>query len=141
MNFGSLFGALGIAAIKSEAQAAARKLGRRLAFGVATGILAAAAVGFAVAAFTVWLADELGTIWALLVVAAILVALAILVQVIGSSLERRPPAARAYRPPPITPLAGVAPAADDVPPGSEIGAMAVVAALGFLLARQLFRRR
>lgn len=142
MNFTALLSAVGFAAIKSQAQAAARTMGRRFAFAFATGLLAVAAVGFGIAAFTVWLAGEIGTIWALLVVAGILLVLAIIVQVVGASLDRTPRRAAAYAPPPR--LADIPPPdreADIPPPGSEVGAMAIVAVIGFLLGRQLFRRR
>jgi hypothetical protein len=147
MNFAALLSAIGFAAIKNEAQAAARKMSRRFAFGIAVGILALTAVGFAVAAFTVWLAGELGVIEALLIVAGIMLVLAVIVQLVGSALDRRGrPAARIiYRaapppPPPMAPLAEAG-AEEAVPPGSELGAMAVVAVVGFVLARTLFRRR
>lgn len=141
MNFTALLSAVGFAAIKGQAQAAARAMGRRFAFAFATGLLAATAVGFGIAAFTVWLAGEIGTIWALLVVAGILLVLAVIVQLVGASLGRPRRRAPAYAPPPR--LADVSPDPDaDVPPaGSEAGAMAIVAVIGFLLARQLFRRR
>jgi hypothetical protein len=142
MNFTTLLSALGFAAIKSQAQAAARTMGRRFAFAFATGLLTATAIGFGIGAFTVWLAGEIGTIWALLVVAGILLLLAVIVQVIGASLDKPRRRAAAYAPAPPR-RADVSPDPDAAvpPPGSEVGAMAVVAVIGFLLARQLFRRR
>jgi hypothetical protein len=71
MNVGSLLAALGFAVVKAEAQGAARRLGRRVVVVALTGLLLATAVGFAIAAFAVWLAREVGTIAALSIVAGV----------------------------------------------------------------------
>ena len=140
MGFGSLFGAIGLATIKAEIRAA----GRRIAIAAISGLLLVAAVCFAIAAFAVWLAGEIGTVAALLVIAAGFLALGLIVQGVarlaagGSRRHRPPPPPPSPPPPPL--VAGVAGANERIPPGSELGVMATVAVLGFLLARQLLRR-
>jgi hypothetical protein len=145
MGFGSLLSALGIAALKNEVRATARRAGRKAAFGAATGLLFAIAFGFALAALTVWIASELGVIEALLIVAAGAVVIALILQVVASQLDKRPPPRRPY-------VAAAAPLISDTvgeseprsaaepPAGSVAGSMAVVALVGFVLAKALFRR-
>lgn len=138
MAFGSLLGAIGLAAIKAEIRAA----GRRVAVAAISGLLLLAAVCFAVAAFAVWLAGEIGTVGALLVIAGGFLLLALIVQGVarlaaGRRRQRSPPAQPAPpSPPPVEPP----PADGTIPPGSEIGAVTIVAVLGFLLARQMLQR-
>jgi hypothetical protein len=133
MNVGSLLAALGFAVVKAEAQRAARRLGRRVAVAALTGLLLATAVGFAIAAFSVWLAGEVGTIAALSIIAGGLVVLAGVVQGIAWIASSRRPAP----PPPIAERA--AGPHGKPPPGSELRSVAVVALVGFLLVRQIFR--
>ncbi len=135
MGFGSLLSAIGVAALKSEIRAA----GRRIAVAAISGLLLVTAVCFAVAASTVWLAGEIGTIGALLAIAAGLLVLMLIVQGVARLAAGR----RRHRPPP--PPLGSTPkepqaAAETVPPGSEIGAVAIVALVGYLLARQMLER-
>src|SRR5258707_9063312 len=137
MGFGSLLGAIGLAALKSEIKAA----GRRVAVAGVGGVLLLAAVCFAIAAFAVWLAGEIGTIGALLVIAGGFLALMLVVQGVsrlaGGRRRHRP----APSPPPTGPAAAEPQTADEaVPPGSEIGAGAIVALVGFLLGRQMLQR-
>jgi hypothetical protein len=142
MKLSSALGAIGLAALKAEIRAA----GRRIAIAALSGLLLFAAVGFAVAAFTVWLSGEIGTVWALVVMAGIFLLLLLIVQAVAQLAagprrrRRRPP------PPPPSPPPAAAGGADPqaspegVPPGSEIGSVGVVALLGFLLGRQLLQR-
>jgi hypothetical protein len=146
--FGSLLTTLGIAALKNEVQAKTRRLTRRVAFGAATGLLLVLAFSFGLAAFTVWLAGEVGTVQALAIVAAAMLVIAGIVWLVGRAIERSEaaPAARAFRPQPLAsaPLADAADGAPrpegEVPTGSFVGSLAVIAVLGFTLARQLFKR-
>ena len=135
MKLASALGAIGLAALKAEIRAA----GRRIAIAAISGLLLALAACFAIAACTVWLAGMIGTIWALLVMAALFLVLMLIVQGVARlalGRRRRPPP-----PPPLSPAAaGEAPTEDAVPPGSEIGAVAIVALIGFLLARQMLQR-
>jgi hypothetical protein len=134
MKFGSALGAIGLAALKAEIRAA----GRRIAIAAVSGLLLAVAVCFAIAAFTVWLAGKIGTVWALLVMAALFLVLMLIVQAVArlaTGRRRRPPP-----PPPPGPVTAEPPSTEEVPPGSEIGTVAIVALLGFLLARQMVQR-
>jgi hypothetical protein len=145
MNFASLLSTFGLAAVKAEARAAAQKFGRQAAIAAATGLLVLTAIGLALAALTVWLAGEVGTIWALLIVAGGLLVVAAILQLVVRLSDRRRPAYRAAQMPPPgfagSPF-GAAPAAggEAPPPGSVIGSAAVVALVGFLLARQLGKK-
>ena len=138
MKLASALGAIGLAALKAEIRAA----GRRIAIAAISGLLLAAAACFGLAACTVWLAGVIGTIWALLVMAALFLGLMLIVQgvarlALGRRRRRPPPPA----PPPSPAVAGEAPPTEGaVPPGSEIGAVAIVALIGFLLARQMLPR-
>ena len=132
MKFGSALGAIGLAALKAEIRAA----GRRIAIAAVSGVLLAVAVCFAIAAFTVWLAGKIGTVWALLVMAALFLVLMLIVQAVtrlATGRRRRPP-------PPPGPVMAEPPPTEEMPPGSEIGTVAIVALLGFLLARQMAQR-
>jgi hypothetical protein len=144
MNFASLLSTFGLAAVKAEARAAAQKFGRQAAIAAATGLLVLTAIGLALAALTVWLAGEVGTIWALLIVAGGLLVIAAILQLVVRLSDRRRPAYRAARMPPpgfTGPPFGAAPASGEAPPpGSVIGSAAVVALVGFLLARQLSKK-
>ncbi len=134
---GPLVRAAGIAALKNEAQATARRVGRNVALGAAFGVLVLLAFGFALAAFTVWLAGEIGTIPALGVVALAFLVLAIAVRLIAT-LSAKP---RRRREPPPAFAEPLRAAASGAPPmGSELGSMAVIAIVGFILARELSRK-
>jgi hypothetical protein len=138
MGFSSLLGAIGLAALKAEIRAA----GKRAAVAAISGLLLLTAICFAIAALTVWLAGEIGAIWALLVIAGGFLVLALIVQGVARLTADRP----RYRPPPARPAPSSPPPVEPqpanrtVPPGSEIGTVAIVALVGFLLARQMLRR-
>jgi hypothetical protein len=138
MALGHLLATLGLAALKVEARAIGRRLRVRIAAGAITGILLLTALGFGVAAFTAWLAGEIGVIAALLVVAGIMLLLALIVQVIARLALSRRSAAPPSRP--VAERGDVASDTDAPSPGSELGSVAVVALVGYLLARQMSRR-
>jgi hypothetical protein len=135
MGLGSLLSAIGLAALKAEIRAA----GQRIAVAVISGLLLLTAVCLAIAGLAVWLAGEIGTVKALFAIAGGFLVLALIVQVVARLASGR----QRYRPPPPRPVppgpaAAEAPPADaTIPPGSEIGAVAIVALVGFLLARQM----
>src|SRR5690242_16061163 len=127
MGLGSLFGAIGLAALKAEIRAA----GRRIAIAAVSGLLLVVAICFAVAAFAVWLAGEIGTVPALLVIAVAFLALALIVQAVarlaGGGSRPRPQAAPPSPPPPRPAPVGEPPSPGaSVPPGSELGVVATV---------------
>jgi len=138
MGLGSLLSAIGLAALKAEIRAA----GRRIAVAAISGLLLVTAVCFAVAAFAVWLAGEIGTTWALLAIAGGFLVLALIVQGVARLAAGR----RRHRPPPARPVPPSPapnepqPADATIPPGSEISSVAIVALVGFLLARQMLQR-
>lgn len=142
MNLGALLSVVGLAAVKAEAKATARRMGRQAAVAGVTALLLLAAIGLALAALTVWLAGEVGTIWALLIVAGGLVVIAAIVQIAVRLADGRRPSRRPFVAPPPPPMgdplrgAGV----EEPPAGSALGAVAAVAVVGFLLARQLLRK-
>ena len=148
MAIGPLLAALGVAAIKNQAKASARRAARRMAFAAATGLLVVLAFGFALAAFTVWLAGELGAIAALSIVAAGALGLALIVYVAGRAGEptRPRPYGAAAAPSPLAAAAaagaeaGAETGEEGPPAGSAVGSMAVIALVGFILAQQLSRR-
>jgi len=151
MNLASLLSAMGLAAVKAEARAAARNVGKQAAIAAATGLLVLTALGFALAALTVRLAGEVGTIWALLIVAGGLLVIAAIVQIAVRMANRRPATyRRAYGPSPsftsnpgAPPPGGVsfsATTGEAPPTGSILGSAAVVAVVGYILARQFGRK-
>jgi hypothetical protein len=154
MNFTSLLSAMGLAAVKAEARRAAQNFGKQAAIAGATALLVLTAVGLALAALTVWLSGEVGTIWALLIVAGGLLVIAAVLQLVVRMGNRKPATyRRAWTPPPsftatagdagVPPPGGVSFSATtgEAPPmGSVIGSAAVVAIVGFILARQLGKK-
>ncbi len=143
MNLGAVLSALGLAAVKAEARAAARRIGRQAAIAGVTAILLLAAIGLALGALTVWLSGEVGTIWALLIVAGGLVVIAAIVQIVARLAARPRPGVRPFvAAPPPPPIAGTWPPGEgpEAPMGSMIGAAAIVAVVGYLFARQLKRK-
>jgi hypothetical protein len=141
---GSVLSAIGLAALRIEARAVARRVARRAALAAVTGVLLLTALGFALGALTVWLAQLIGAIAALLTVAGGLIVIAAIIQIAGRmGGSRRKPRAASAPPPRAASVRPTEPApdADEPPPGSALGSVAVVAVAGFLLARQMFRRR
>ena len=134
-------GSLGIDLAKGRAKAGAQRFARQAAVGAATLLFLILAFSFGLAALTVWLSREIGTVPALgfiglgfLVIAAVVVAVA---AATDKSRRRRP------RPQPIGAAVKqefVSAEGEPAPTGSTVGAMGVVAVIGYLLARQLFRR-
>jgi hypothetical protein len=145
MGLGRLISAVGFAVLKAEMRIIMRRLAISIATGAAAAFLFLVAAGFLIAAATVWLSQELGTIFALLIVGGVMLLLGLIIFFAGQSAGRRPPRARPRDVPPAAVASETArpdpysPA--DPPPGSELGSMAVVAVAGFMLARQMFRRR
>jgi hypothetical protein len=133
-------GSLGLDLAKGRARAQARHVMRQAAVGAATLLFLILAFSFGLAAFTVWLSREIGTIPALgfiglgfLVIAALVVAIAVM-----TDKQRR----RA-RPEPIADAVKhefASAEAEPTTPGSTVASMAVVALIGYLFARQLYRR-
>lgn len=146
MALGPIMATLGLAALRGEVNRRVERAVRKAAFGAATGFFVLLAFGLGLAAFTVWLAGEVGTVPALAIVAGGALGIAVIVQIVAA-LSDRPPARRPVRQfadiPPLSAAAAAAPPRpeDEPPLGAVAGAMAMVAAAGFLLARQFFGPR
>ncbi|HET7716780.1 MAG TPA: hypothetical protein VFK86_14235 [Bauldia sp.] len=135
-------GSLGLDLAKGRAKAQARRFARQAAVGAATLLFLILAFSFGLAAFSVWLAREIGTIPALgfiglgfLVVAVAIAGISALTDERRRKSPRQQPIAAAMK----QEFASEE-GEDPAPAGSAVGAMGIVALIGFLLARQLFRR-
>ena len=141
---GVLAKAVGLAFAKEQAEAAMRRTARKVALGAAMAFFLALAFGFGLAAFTVWLSRRVGTIDALTIVAAAALAVALIFYVIVALSERQKPVRRAAAmPPPVAETfadINVGSRTSTPPAGSELGSIAVIALVGFVLARQLWRK-
>lgn len=133
-------GSLGIDLARGRARAQARHVMRQAAVGAAALLFLLLGFSFGLAAFTVWLAREIGTVPALGFIGLGFLVIAALVVVIAAMTDRQ---RRRSRPPPIADAVRqefAAAEAEPVPPGSTVAAMGVVALIGYLFARQLYRR-
>ena len=134
-------GSLGIDLAKGRAKAGARRAMRQAAVGAATAFFLILAFSFGLAAFTVWLAREIGVVPALGFMGLGFLIVAVLVVAIATAADKRQ-----RRAPPPQPIATamkqefVSAEAEPPPTGATVGAMGVVALIGYLFARQLFRR-
>jgi len=136
-------GLLGLDLARGRAKAQARHFAQQVALGAAVLFLLVFAFSFCLAAFAVWLCREIGVVPGLGFIGAGLLVLAIIIAAAGAASEKR-----RRKPQPImtavkqefvaTEAAAIGASA---PTGSTVGAMGVVALIGFLFARQLFRRR
>jgi hypothetical protein len=147
-------GGLAVALARGRVRAEARHVARRTVVAVARVVLMLLAFGFGLAAFTVWLTRQIGTVPALGSIGlGFLLAAGIVVLVAKATDPKR---LRALRPRPITDTVkqalaapvGQAPspldaagAPTDSKVGSTAGAMLVVGLVGYLLARQLSGRK
>ena len=131
-------GLLGLDLAKGRAKAGVRQFARQAAMGAAALLFLLLAFGFGLAAFTVWLAREIGTVPALgFIGLGFLLIAGIVVAVAAGEQKRR------QKPQPIMTEVKrefVAAEAVDPPTGSTVGAMGLVGLIAFLFARQIFRR-
>jgi hypothetical protein len=124
---------LGMAALKGGASSIMQRISRGAVIGGVLAVLWLTAFGLAIAALTVWLAGELGTPAALGIVAGGLAVIGLVFQVVVTLTARREKPsgfniANAFQP---------APGSTTTPDGNQLGSMAIVAAAGYLLARQI----
>jgi hypothetical protein len=134
-------GSLGVDLAKGRAKAGARRFMRQAAVGAATLFFLILAFSFALAAFSVWLAGEIGTVPALGFIGLGFLVVGVLIAAIAAATDKR--RRRGSRPQPIGAAVKqefVSAESEPAPTGSTVGAMGVVAVIGYLLARQLFRR-
>jgi hypothetical protein len=134
-------GSLGVDLARGRAKAGLRRAMRQVVIGAATGVFLLLAFSFGLAAFTVWLSREIGVIPALGFIGLAFLVVAVLIVAITTAADKR-----RDRAPPPRPIAQavkqefVAAESEPPPTGSTVGAMGVVALIGYLFARQLFRR-
>lgn len=135
MSLGSIISGLGFAALKSEVSAAAERAGKRAGLYVLLGVLWLAALGFLFAALTIWLTQMFGGIAACTIIAAALAVLGLVVQVVLMvGARRRRPARSEVN----LNIPGLNATATGAP--TDIGALAVVAIVGWLIGRQMTRK-
>jgi hypothetical protein len=137
---GRLISGLGLVALRNEARAMAERAGKRAALYALAAILWLVALGYLVAAFTIWLSSELGAIAACAIVAAALAAVGLIVQVsLAMSAGRRKRAEGSVS---LPGFAATDPASDASGSGSggDIGVLAFVAVIGWRLGRQMTRK-
>jgi hypothetical protein len=130
---GRLISTIGLSALKNQVTSAAERTGRRAGLYALAAVLWLTAFGFLLAALAVWLTRLWGPIAAYAVVAAGLAVVALIVHLIIALSARRQPQSDFG-----AALAGLAaPAGAPAGPGSDIGALAVVAVVGWLLGRRM----
>jgi hypothetical protein len=135
MLFRWLISTIGLAALKGEVSAMASRAAQRSFLHVIAFLLFVLAFGFALAAFTIWLAGVVGVIYACAIVAAVFAVVGIAIQISLAMTKRRPQSAS-----PLADLAGPAAAGVAAQSGGILGSLAIVAIVGWLLGRQLFRK-
>jgi hypothetical protein len=133
---GRLISTIGLSALRNEVAATAERAGRRAGLYALAAVLWLTAFGFLLAALAVWLTRLWGPIAAYAVVAVGLAVAALIVHLIVALSARRRPQSD-FR----AALAGLAgPTGSAAGPGSDIGALAAVAVVGWLLGRRMTGR-
>jgi len=125
-----LISTIGLAALKNEARAIARRLAIRSALFLILGLLWLGTVAFLLVTLAIWLAGFVGMIGACAIVAGILFLIGLIVLLVLALTGRRPASPAA-----ASPLSGLE--------GIELNgpvAIALIALTGYLVVRQFFRR-
>src|SRR5438105_3796774 len=108
-----LISALGFAALKGETASIAHRIGRSVMLYAILAILWLTALGFALAAFAIWLAGQLGAPAACAIIAAALAVIGLAIQVaMALSSRRRKPEPTGFHIPGLTGADGVIPGID-----------------------------
>ena len=139
MTLGGLLKAasVGVALARGRARVAIRNAIKQAVFASIVVVLLVLAFGFGLACFTVWLAREIHTVPALGFIALGFLVIAIIVYIIWRVSGQPAPARRRS---PIADAFDERKAGQEPPPGSALGSLAVVAFVGYLMGRQLFRK-
>jgi hypothetical protein len=139
MTLGGLLKAasVGVAIARSRARAAIRNAVKQAVFASIVLVLLVLAFGFGLGCFTVWLSHEIGTVPALGFIALGFLVIAIIVYVIWRVSSQPAPARRRS---PIADSFDEKKRGQEPPPGSALGSLAVVALVGYLMGRQIFRK-
>ncbi|MCP4385430.1 MAG: phage holin family protein [Hyphomicrobiales bacterium] len=128
---------LGVGLARQEAKDTIARAVRQAALAVVVLSFLLLAFGFALGAFAVWLSREIGTVHALGFIALGFVILAaILYGISRTGGDRKPKSAREQ----LADSLAESDESEESQPGSTVASLAVVALVGFTLARQLFRR-
>jgi len=125
-----LISTIGLAALKNEARAIARRLAIRSALFLILGLLWLGTVAFLLVTLAIWLAGFVGMIGACAIVAGILFLIGLIVLLVLALTGRR-----SASPAAANPLSGLE--------GIELNgpvAIALIALTGYLVVRQFFRR-
>lgn len=130
-----LISAVGLAAFKSEASAIMQRASRRALLVALVILLWLTAFGFALAALSTWLTTELGSIAAYAIIAGSLAVIGFAIQLAIAISARRQPRLNV----PFASLNSNSDARLDTE-RSNLGSMAIVAVVGYLLGRQIVRR-
>jgi hypothetical protein len=120
--------AAGLAALRGEAEAMARRASLRVMLSAAAGLAWLLVAGFLLGALVVWLSGLVGPILACAIVAGGFALVAVVLHVIVSRLARQQPWARLK-----AHIREVVEAADETAGEGAIGALALVALAGFVL--------
>ncbi len=134
-------GSLGVDLAKGRAKAGVRRVMREAAIGAAMALFLVLAFSFGLAAFTVWLARQIGVVPALGFIGLGFLIVSVLIVAIATATDKR--RRRAPSPQPIAEAVKqefVSAEAEPAPMGSTVGAMGVVALIAYLFARQIVRR-
>jgi vacuolar-type H+-ATPase subunit I/STV1 len=129
---------IGVAIARGRAKAVIRNAIKQAVFASIVLGLLVLAFGFGLGCFAVWLSHEIGTVPALGYIALGFLVIAIIVYVIWRVSSQRPAPAR--RRSPIADAFDERKAGQEPPPGSALGSLAVVALVGYLMGRQIFRK-
>ncbi len=131
-----LLSTIGLAALKGEITAFAKRAGRCALLVAIAGVCWLIAFGFALGALVVWLSSKVGPIGACGIVAAAFIVLALVLQLaltLTANLRRDDP------PSPLAGLTGLEEGGLGASAGS-LGSMVIVAVAGYLIGRRIFRR-
>jgi hypothetical protein len=127
--------AASLAALRGEIAAIARRTSRRVVLMAVALLLWALVAGFLLAAFVVWLAGVVGAIWACVILAAVFAVVALVLHLVSARMARDQPWTRFKAH--VREL--VEAAGQGVVEEGAVGALAVIALVGYILGRS--RRR
>lgn len=137
-----LLSAAGLAVVRGQVTNAVKRTGRRAGLFTLIAVCWLIAFGFGLAALTIWLADELGIIIALSLVAGAFALIGLIMYVAMQMADRKQQPAASPFPPQFSGL-GASSArggSGESPTGALLGSVATIAVLGWLLGRKTGRK-
>lgn len=135
----SLITTVGFAAVSGQIAGAVRRASRRAGLAAAAMVMWLIAFAFGIAAFTVWLSDKVGVIWALAIVAGIFAIVGVCLSValaLTANRQKQSPFQQQ-----LAGLAAPAAAAGAAGSGTTFGSLAFIAIVGWILGRQVFGKK